>query len=249
MAALRHLFASGVLGLAVVVGSGCASQSYHEESTATRPEAVPSDAVVSSTGTAYVKFTPVERGRVYIYDHTADKLLYEGDVMPGQLVEVDAPHNKIMVGGKVVSERDLKPGHDKEVYFRPDTATATVVRERTVRYEDADRASLPSDLPRDASLAMTGTSHLRFETPNDGRVFIYDRTAKKVLYDGAVRRGEVVEVDAPHNRILVGGRVVSEHDLKPGHDKELYFRPETAPTGAAGTVEERTVIREKVIEK
>jgi hypothetical protein len=246
MTPIRQIFALGVLGLAIAVGSGCASQSSPEKYDRERPAGIPSDAVIQSTGTATLKFTPIADGRVYIHDRTADKLLYEGAVRRGEVVEVDSPHNRILVAGRPVSERDLKPGHDKELYFKPEPVASAVVEERTVRYNDTARTPIPAGVPNDATMTMTGNAQLRYDAPSDGRVFIYDHTANKVLYDGVVRRGELVEVDSPHNRILVGGRIVSERDLKPGHDKEIYFRPEPTPTG---TVEERTVIREKVIEK
>jgi hypothetical protein len=249
MIALRQIFAYGVLGLAVAVGSGCASQAPLDEYTDERPATIPSDAVVSSTGTATMMFTPVADGRVYIYDRTADKLLYDGVVRRGEAVQVDSPHNKILVAGRVVSDRDLKPGHDKEIFFRTEPATSTVVRERVVEV-DRDhhpartaRLSMPSALPSDATLMTTGDANLRFKPTTDGRVFIYDRETDKLLYQGQVSRGEVVEVDSRANRILVGGNTASELNLRPGHDKEIYFQSE--PT----TIDQRSVHKEKVIER
>ena len=251
MTALRQIFAYGVFGLAVAVGSGCASQGPPEEYTEERPTAIPSDAVVSSTGTATLMFTPVTDGRVYIFDRTADKLLYDGVVRRGETVQVDSPHNKILVAGRVVSDRDLKPGHDKEIFFRTEPATSTVVRERVVEVDrDRDRhpartarLSIPSALPSDATLMTTGDANLRFKPTTDGRVFIYDRETDKLLYQGQVSRGEVVEVDSRSNRILVGGNTASELNLRPGHDKEIYFQSE--PT----TIDQRSVHKEKVIER
>jgi hypothetical protein len=248
MTALRQIFAYGVLGLAVAVGSGCSSQAPLDEYTDERPTAIPSDAVVSSTGTAALMFTPVADGRVYIYDRTADKLLYDGVVRRGEAVQVDSPNNKILVAGRVVSDRDLKPGHDKEIFFRTEPVTSTVVRERVVEV-DRDRPartarlSTPSALPSDATLMTTGDANLRFKPTTDGRVFIYDRETDKLLYQGQVSRGEVVEVDSRNNRILLGGNTASELNLRPGHDKEIYFLSEPA------TLDQRSVHKEKVIER
>jgi ribosomal protein L24 len=242
MTPLRQIFASSVLGLAIVVGSGCASQGPLEQYTEERPAGIPSDAVVAGTGTAALRFTPVADGRVYIYDRTADKLLYEGALRRGELVEVDSQDNRILVSGRVVSDRDLKPGHDKEIFFRPEPV-ATVVEERTVRYEkDRVPLPLPATLPPEASLMTTGDANLRFKPTTDGRVFIYDREADKLLYQGHVDRGEVVEVDSRNNRILIGGNTASELNLRPGHDKEIYFKTEP-------TLQERTIRKEKTIER
>ena len=245
MTPLRQIFACSVLGLAVAVGTGCSSQAPLEDYTEARPTGVPSDAVVSGTGTATLMFTPVTDGRVYIYDRTAEKVLYEGVVRRGEQVQVDSKENRILVAGRVASDRDLKPGHDKEIYFKPERAANVVVEERTVRHV-RDHARVPpvapATLPPEATLMTTGDANLRFKPTTDGRVFIYDREADKLLYQGQVSRGEVVEVDSRNNRILIGGNTASELNLRPGHDKEIYFKTEPM-------VEQRTIRKEKTIER
>ena len=242
MTALRQIFACSVLGLAVAIGSGCSSQAPAEDYTEERPAGIPSDAVISGTGTATMMFTPVTDGRVYIYDRTAEKILYEGVVRRGEQVQVDSADNKILVAGRVVSDRDLKPGHDKQIFFRPERASSVVVEERVVHVRDRVPPVTPATLPPESTLMTTGDANLRFKPTTDGRVFIYDREADKLLYQGQISRGEVVEVDSRNNRILIGGNTASELNLRPGHDKEIYFKTEPV-------VEERTIRKEKTIER
>jgi hypothetical protein len=69
----------------------------------------------------------------------------------------------------------------------------------------------------------SGTSSFVFTAPNDGEVFIYDRSANKIVYSGRVRRGESLQVNAKDDRITLAGRVVSEENLRDLDEFEIWF--------------------------
>src|SRR4051812_47586608 len=70
----------------------------------------------------------------------------------------------------------------------------------------------PNAVPQNARLVARhgGTDDVVFMAPRDGEVFIYDRTAHKLIYSGRIRQGESVKVDAKNDKIAIDNRVVSE---------------------------------------
>jgi hypothetical protein len=64
-----------------------------------------------------ITFMPTHYGRVYISDRTDDKILYQGEVQRGDTVEVRPREDKIMVGGRVTSDRPLDDGHQYRIFF------------------------------------------------------------------------------------------------------------------------------------
>ena len=110
--------AGATVGFAAIL-SGCAD----------RPMAVPASATLMTEGTNRISFRPTEFGRVYVSDETDHRILYQGDVDRGDMVEVNAKDDRIVVGGRTVSERTMEDNHDYRIFFEPMT------RERTVRYK------------------------------------------------------------------------------------------------------------------
>jgi hypothetical protein len=114
---LRHYAAGLAVGLLSIVG-GCASQ----------PDAVPSSAMMMTSGNGAASFRPTEFGRVYVTDQTDNKILYQADVDRGELVQLDARQDKISVDGRTVSDRSLEDAHDYRIFFEP------LSKERLSRY-------------------------------------------------------------------------------------------------------------------
>lgn len=112
MLRFSQIAAPAVVGIGLLVGgAGCASD---------RPDAVPSDADIVATGTKDVKTTAAQDGTVYVYDETADKMVYTGKVERGDTVRVDAKKNRVLFNDKPAVERDLIDDHEYKVYFDRD---------------------------------------------------------------------------------------------------------------------------------
>jgi hypothetical protein len=111
-------YAAGVAVGMMAFLSGCAD----------RPMSVPASASLMTEGSQRASFRATDHGRVYVTDETDKKILYQGDVDKGEMVEVNATDDRIMVGGRTVSERAMEDTHDYRLYFEP------LSGERTVRY-------------------------------------------------------------------------------------------------------------------
>ena len=118
----RQIAAPLVLGAAVLIGApGCASD---------RPDEIPYSANMVGEGKESVWLTATDKGTVYIYDDTANEMVYTGKVEKGDEVRVDARDNRILLQGKTALERDLINDHRFQVFFEADEDDATVVRHR-----------------------------------------------------------------------------------------------------------------------
>jgi hypothetical protein len=86
-------------------------------------------------------------------------------------------------------------------------------------------ADRPMSVPASASLMTEGSQRASFRATDDGRVYVTDDNDKKILYQGDINKGEMVEVNAQDDRILVGGRTVSERAMDDNHQYRLFFEP------------------------
>jgi hypothetical protein len=109
MTKLRQSAAAVTIGFLAML-SGCAD----------RPMPVPSTASLMSEGNGdRIAFMPTQYGRVYISDRTDDKILYQGEVQRGDTVEIRPKEDRIMIGGRVTSDRPLDDGHQYRIFFEP----------------------------------------------------------------------------------------------------------------------------------
>src|SRR5256885_15591573 len=115
---LRQYAVVVTVGLMAIV-SGCAD----------RPTAVPASANLMTEGSNRMSFRPTQFGRVYVTDETDKKILYQGEVDKGDMVEVNAQDDRILVGGRTVTEQPMVDSHQYRVFFEP------MSHERTVRYK------------------------------------------------------------------------------------------------------------------
>jgi hypothetical protein len=115
-------FAAVLATSLLVILSGCAD----------RPLSVPSSATLMSEGSNKTSFRTQQYGRVYVTDETAKRILYQGDVDSGQMVDVNAVDDRIQIGGRTVTDQVMDDNHQYKIFFEP------LSQERVVRYRDVD---------------------------------------------------------------------------------------------------------------
>ena len=87
------------------------------------------------------------------------------------------------------------------------------------------------DIPLTASEIDEGKETVVFSAVDDGRVYVYDATSNEMLYNGELRRGQQLRVDAKDNKILVDGQTAVERDLVNDHRFKVFFdKDENAAT-------------------
>jgi hypothetical protein len=110
MIRLSQIAAPVALGAALFLGvPGC---------THDRADEIPASATELSTGTKEVTATAPHDGMVYVWDQTANRMLYTGKVERGDTLRVDAKNNKIFFDDKMVTKRDdLTDDHHYKIFF------------------------------------------------------------------------------------------------------------------------------------
>jgi hypothetical protein len=90
----------------------------------------------------------------------------------------------------------------------------------------------PESVPADArSVAkQSGNNPVNFTAPRDGTVYVYDRSAGRMVYSGRVQQGETLELDPRRDNVRLEGRVVLEKDLRDLNEYQVWFEDERAAT-------------------
>src|SRR5688572_27134136 len=81
---------------------------------------IPPKAQQVGGGTDEVDYTATERGRMYLYDASENKLVGTYEVRPGQRFAVDGKAGRATLDGNEITITDMKKGSRYEVYAVPE---------------------------------------------------------------------------------------------------------------------------------
>lgn len=110
MLSARKFALSCFTGAALSLGvMGCQSDQ--------RPPFIPSSAQVMDSGNGMIHYTAPDNGMVYVYDRVQDKLVWSGNILKGQSLDVDPDKNQVVENGAIVTMKTLNRGDMTDVYF------------------------------------------------------------------------------------------------------------------------------------
>jgi hypothetical protein len=104
------------------------------------------------------------------------------------------------------------------------------------------------DIPASAQIVAQGEKELAYRAPEDGTIYVFDKSGQNVLYSGRVQRDDLLKVEAMRDRITLNNRVVMDKQIRDHDALNVFFERE--PRSASMDVRpasERTVIREREI--
>jgi hypothetical protein len=101
----------------------------------------------------------------------------------------------------------------------------------------------PEQVPASAQMRVQGDQDLAYTAPSDGEVYVYDASARKLLYSGHVERGQNVTIDPDEDKIMIDGKLALEKDIHAGNRHRIYFTPDAHDVDRV--VEHRTEIHEE----
>jgi len=105
----------------------------------------------------------------------------------------------------------------------------TTTRNRDRGGYDGSAMKYPADfdngIPSGAGLVREVDTNggVSFKTPHDGKLYVYDVDAKRVIWSGFMRDGERFQIDSNSGRANIDGQSVINRDLNPDHRYRLYF--------------------------
>ena len=83
------------------------------------PKNISKSAMIVGSGSGSLSYNPTQPGTVTVYNNTWDKIVYTGQVEPNKPLRVDAENNRISIGDRTVSERNLGNWDQYRIYFEP----------------------------------------------------------------------------------------------------------------------------------
>jgi len=98
------------------------------------------------------------------------------------------------------------------------------------------------DIPLSAAEIGEGKESVFYNAPYDGRVYVYDATRDEMIYNGTLKKGQMVKVDAKDNKILIDNQTAVEKDLVNDHRFKIFFDKDEEAATASQTVPPQTTI-------
>jgi hypothetical protein len=98
------------------------------------------------------------------------------------------------------------------------------------------------DIPLSAAEIGEGKESVFYNAPYDGRVYVYDATRDEMIYNGTLKKGQMVKVDAKDNKILIDNQTAVEKDLVNDHRYKIFFDKDENAATASETVPPQTTI-------
>jgi len=80
-------------------------------------------------------------------------------------------------------------------------------------------------IPPSAKLMVKDSGNVSFSAPDDGDVYVYDRSSGQLLYSGRMREGENLSIAAMEDEIKLNGRVVRDQQIRDNDEVRVFFRP------------------------
>jgi hypothetical protein len=106
-------------------------------------------------------------------------------------------------------------------------------------------ASRNQAIPSSARLVAEDQGNVDFVAPDDGQVYVEDRTANKLLYSGQVREGQHINVEPVKDRIAIDGQTVRDQKIRDLDTVRVFFKrePRADVAGSHTTVVAPTVVQ------
>ena len=104
------------------------------------------------------------------------------------------------------------------------------------------------DVPASAKLVAQGEKDLAYRAPEEGNIYVFDKSGQNILYSGRVQRDDLLKVDAMHDRITMNDRVVMDKQIRDHDAINVFFEPDPRASSLdVRPASERTVIREREV--
>lgn len=218
------LFAAGLAGVGLASG-GCETLGLSDDDDDDdRPIASSADREGREVarGEGPQSYTARDDGTVRLYNADRGELIYEGRLARGQRFQVVPDDDAANVDGRAVYEQNLEREEEHAITFEVD---------RDDRDDDDDRAT--SNVPRGVpagSVAVgdaRGPAPMSYRADDDGTIYVYDRTARRVVATEDIDEGELFTIDLSKedDRASVSGRALSR-SLDEDGSYRVYFEGE-----------------------
>ena len=103
------------------------------------------------------------------------------------------------------------------------------------------------DVPASAKIVAQGEKDLAYRAPEQGTIYVFDKSGQNVLYSGRVQRDDLLKVEAMQDRITLNDRVVMDKQIRDHDAINIFFERDPRASMDVRPASERTVIREREV--
>ena len=75
-----------------------------------------------------------------------------------------------------------------------------------------------------ARMVKEGRGTMTYTARDAGDVYVYDKGTGRLVYMGAVAKGQTVEVNPAADQVSVGGKVVTSREIPDKDEYQIYYR-------------------------
>jgi hypothetical protein len=227
-----------LLSLGTQLGNGCVSddggahgddrpdeyrpQRYEDDDR--RPNRIPRSADVVGEGYEKLLWRADMNGRYYVYDVTRDRIIFDAPISRGQELYLDAKRDRVSVDGKDVPNLDVKRDSFHRIYFTASRNGAGYAGPQRPPPRDDDGDSRDPNLPRGAERLVSGRGNLAIHAaPADGTVYVYDDTARRIVHQSDLKRGNSFQIFPAKDYVNVNSKRAADVRLSADGRYSLYF--------------------------
>ena len=102
-------------------------------------------------------------------------------------------------------------------------------------------------IPASAQMVAKGQTDVTYRAPEDGQVYVYDKSTGEMLYSGRVRENDTVAVDAMDDKIVVNNTPVNEKKIKDFDEIRIFFMESPEARLQQAQPAQSTIIREREV--
>ena len=88
----------------------------------------------------------------------------------------------------------------------------------------ASCTSAPRGLPGGAALIREGVGALSVTAPDNGTLYVRDLPADRIVYEGAVTKGQRIDLDPAAGRLTVDGQPLKTKNIRADATFQVFFK-------------------------
>lgn len=167
--------------LASCLAVGCASERHRD---------IPPEAKVVAQGQKDITWRASEDGTIYVFDKSAQAMLYSGRLKRDEVLRIDAMRDQITLDGRVVNDDKIRDHDAINIFFREEPVRdrinevrpgdATIIREREIRTEPRSDGTITVQPERDRVTVEGGSdSKVTIEQPDSDSKVTIERSGER----------------------------------------------------------------------
>lgn len=181
------------------------------------------EGVIITEGDDRLAWNADENGQVYVYDYGEDKLVWNGPIQRGQRIEVLPAQDRITINDRPVYTSNLRRNARHQIVLVKLPGDNRGGRGGPGRGGPPPQAFDP--IPQGARQLVEGTGDIAIgQAPNDGVVWVYDDTDRRVIYSTEIGRNNSFQIFPRENYVNLNSRKHADVRFTRGHRHSLYFR-------------------------